>query len=128
MLADFEAVSFAGAAVPDDLGDRLVAAGVNLISIYGTTETGSLLNSRRDFAGDKAWNWLRAEGPIVDYSVMEDRGSRTFELVVLDGWPPKISTYFIHRVALTFGRLTTDRGLPIFFFFFSSLRSVEPAR
>lgn len=36
-LADFEAVSFAGAAVPDDLGDRLVKAGVNLISVYGTT-------------------------------------------------------------------------------------------
>ena len=36
-LASFEAVSFAGAAVPDDLGDRLVAAGVNLMSQYGTT-------------------------------------------------------------------------------------------
>lgn len=36
-LANFEAVSFAGAAVPDDLGDRLVKAGVNLISFYGTT-------------------------------------------------------------------------------------------
>lgn len=36
-LASFEAVSFAGAAVPDDLGDRLVAAGVPLISFYGTT-------------------------------------------------------------------------------------------
>jgi hypothetical protein len=36
-LAAFQAVSFAGAAVPDDLGDRLVAAGVNLMSQYGTT-------------------------------------------------------------------------------------------
>jgi hypothetical protein len=36
-LASFEAVSFAGAAVPDDLGDRLVNAGVNLFSQYGTT-------------------------------------------------------------------------------------------
>jgi long-subunit acyl-CoA synthetase (AMP-forming) len=40
-LASFEAVSFAGAAVPDDLGDRLVAAGVNLLSQYGTTGTSS---------------------------------------------------------------------------------------
>ena len=38
-LASFEAVSFAGAAVPDDLGDRLVNAGVNLFSQYGTTGT-----------------------------------------------------------------------------------------
>lgn len=36
-LASFDAVSFAGAAVPDDLGDRLVARGVNLFSQYGTT-------------------------------------------------------------------------------------------
>ncbi len=52
-LASFEAVSYAGAAVPvsvssqrmrveliamqDDLGDRLVAAGVPLVSVYGTT-------------------------------------------------------------------------------------------
>lgn len=89
-LAAFDAVSFAGAAVPDDLGDRLVAAGVKLISIYGTTETGSLLNSRRDYASDKGWNWLRREGPIVEYSTMEDRGAGTYELVVKDGWPPKI--------------------------------------
>lgn len=37
-LASFDLVGFAGAAVPDDLGTRLVAAGVNLFSIYGTTE------------------------------------------------------------------------------------------
>ncbi|KAF8190422.1 hypothetical protein K438DRAFT_1971284 [Mycena galopus ATCC 62051] len=39
-LASFDLVGYAGAAVPDDLGTRLVAAGVNLLSIYGTTETG----------------------------------------------------------------------------------------
>ena len=54
-LASFEAVSFAGAAVPDDLGDRLVAAGVNLMSQYGTTgesdvsSSGTRLTSRRDW-------------------------------------------------------------------------------
>ena len=61
-LAGFEAVSYAGAAVPDDLGDRLVERGVNLVSFYGTTgmsspspprrsspsETGGLMTSRRD--------------------------------------------------------------------------------
>lgn len=36
-LAGFEAVSYAGAAVPDDLGDRLTERGVNLVSFYGTT-------------------------------------------------------------------------------------------
>lgn len=85
----------------------MVAAGVNLISIYGTTEvyfakprkimdgnycssvciqTGGLLRSLRDFDNDKAWNWLRLEGPIVQLSEMEDRGSNTFELIVKDGY------------------------------------------
>ncbi|WRT64799.1 uncharacterized protein IL334_001733 [Kwoniella shivajii] len=90
-LANFEAVSFAGAAVPDDLGDRLVKAGVNLISFYGTTETGALMTSRRaDYDKDKAWNWLRAEGPISDYLELIPQGSDTFEVVVKDGWPAKI--------------------------------------
>ncbi|KAK8847380.1 hypothetical protein IAR55_005238 [Kwoniella newhampshirensis] len=90
-LAKFEAVSFAGAAVPDDLGDRLVQAGVNLISFYGTTETGALLTSRRaDYVNDKGWNWLRAEGPIADYLELIPQGGDTFEVVVKDGWPAKI--------------------------------------
>ncbi|KAJ7918788.1 L-aminoadipate-semialdehyde dehydrogenase [Mycena leptocephala] len=91
-LASFDLVGFAGAAVPDDLGTRLVAAGVNLFSIYGTTETGGLLNSERDMSTDKDWNWLRAKGFILNYLVMEPRGDNTFEAVVKDGYPPKIET------------------------------------
>lgn len=38
-LASFDIVSYAGAALPDDLGDRLTnESSVNLLSIYGTTE------------------------------------------------------------------------------------------
>ncbi|KAJ7173762.1 L-aminoadipate-semialdehyde dehydrogenase [Mycena filopes] len=91
-LASFDLVGYAGAAVPDDLGTRLVAAGVNLFSIYGTTETGGLLNSDREMSTDKDWNWLRAKGLILDYLVMEPRGDNTFEAVVKDGYPPKIET------------------------------------
>ncbi|KAJ7089700.1 L-aminoadipate-semialdehyde dehydrogenase [Mycena belliarum] len=91
-LASFDIVSYAGAALPDDLGNRLVAAGVNLLSIYGTTETGGLLNSGRDMASDKNWNWLRASGLILDYLVMEPRGDHTVEAVIKDGYPPKIET------------------------------------
>ncbi|KAJ7132141.1 L-aminoadipate-semialdehyde dehydrogenase [Mycena epipterygia] len=91
-LASFDIVGYAGAAVPDDLGTRLVAGGVNLLSIYGTTETGGLLNSARDMAVDKDWNWLRATGLILDYLVMEPRGDNTFEAVIKDGYPPKIET------------------------------------
>lgn len=89
-LAKMEAVSFAGAAVPDDLGDRLVAAGVPLFSQYGTTETGALMTSNRDFATDKAWNYVRNEGLISQYLELIPQGSNTFEVVVKDGWPAKI--------------------------------------
>lgn len=89
-LAGFDAVSFAGAAVPDDLGDRLVAAGVNLFSQYGTTETGALLTSRREYGSDKGWNWLRVEGLISEYIELIPKGSDTFEVVVKDGWPAKL--------------------------------------
>ncbi|KAJ7743089.1 L-aminoadipate-semialdehyde dehydrogenase [Mycena metata] len=91
-LASFDLVSYAGAAVPDDLGNRIVTEGVNLCSIYGTTETGALLNSDRDMSTDKDWNWLRAKGLIVDYLVMDPRGDSTFEAVVKDGYPAKIET------------------------------------
>jgi hypothetical protein len=70
-LASMEYVSFAGAAVPDDLGDRLVAAGVPLTSVYG-------------------WNWLRAEGLIAEYLELAPQGPGTFEVIIKDGWPAKI--------------------------------------
>lgn len=41
-LADFDLVSYAGAALPDDLGDRLTGEGVRVLAIYGTTEVGFL--------------------------------------------------------------------------------------
>lgn len=89
-LAKMEAVSFAGAAVPDDLGDRLVAAGVRLFSQYGTTETGALMTSNRDFDTDKAWNYVRNEGLIAKYLELEPHGNGVFEVIVKDGWPAKI--------------------------------------
>ncbi|TFK46758.1 L-aminoadipate-semialdehyde dehydrogenase [Heliocybe sulcata] len=91
-LAAFDTVSYAGAALPDDLGDRLTASGVNLLSIYGLTETGSLMNSNRDFATDKAWNCVRPLPGASAFLVFEERGEATYEVVVKEGWPPKIET------------------------------------
>ncbi|KAL1669339.1 hypothetical protein GGF50DRAFT_123191 [Schizophyllum commune] len=91
-LASFDVVSYAGAALPDDLGDRLTKANVNLLSIYGTTETGSLMNSQRHFITDKLWNWVRPLPSSKDFLVFEPRGNDAFELVVKDGYPPKIET------------------------------------
>ncbi|KAG7444789.1 L-aminoadipate-semialdehyde dehydrogenase [Guyanagaster necrorhizus] len=91
-LASFDIVGYAGAPLPDDLGDRLVQAGVNLLSIYGTTETGSLMNSNRDFSTDKLWNWTRPLLGSANYLVWEPQGGDTFEVIVKDGYPPKIET------------------------------------
>lgn len=65
---------------------------LQLVTLAYHLQTGTLLKSTRDFKTDKAWNWLRVEGPISDYIVMEDRGSNTFESVVKDGWPAKIQS------------------------------------
>lgn len=91
-LAQFDVIGYAGAALPDDLGDRLTAAGVKLLSIYGTTETGSLMNSQRDFETDKDWNWVRPLASSAQYLVMESHGSNTYEVIVKHGYPPKIET------------------------------------
>lgn len=48
------------------------------------------MSSKRDYANDKAWNWVRAEGLISKYIELVPHGKGTFEIVVLDGWPAKI--------------------------------------
>ncbi|ODN75184.1 hypothetical protein, variant [Cryptococcus amylolentus CBS 6039] len=91
-LAKSSAVIYAGAALPDNLGDKLVEGGVNLVSVYGSTECGAVMTSFRDFKTDKSWNWLRNEGPIAQYLETLPQGSNTFEIVVKDGWPGKVTS------------------------------------
>ncbi|KFY11178.1 hypothetical protein V492_04600 [Pseudogymnoascus sp. VKM F-4246] len=90
-LVKLQVVMFGGSACPDSLGDRLVDAGVNLISHYGTTETGQLMTSFRD-RSDKVWNYLRPSANLIPFLRWEPRGLDLFELVVLDGWPSKVAT------------------------------------
>jgi hypothetical protein len=65
-------------------------ASYGLDADFALTETGALLNSRREYTTDNAWNYLRLTGPISNYVELIPQGSDTFELVVLDGWPAKI--------------------------------------
>lgn len=90
-LAAMKIVMFGGSACPDALGDRLAGSGVNLISHYGTTETGQLMTSFRP-PGDRAWNYVREHERLKPYMRMEERGGNLYELVVLDGWPSKVAT------------------------------------
>ena len=90
-LARMKACMFGGSACPDMLGNLLVDSGVNLISHYGTTETGQLMTSMRP-TGDTAWNYVREHSKLKPYLRWEERGPSMYELVVLPGWPSKVAT------------------------------------
>ncbi|KAG8879407.1 hypothetical protein FRB97_001634 [Tulasnella sp. 331] len=86
-LQEFKLCLFGGSAMPVELGDKLVNAGVKL----GITETGQLMTSFRDYDNDKDWIWLRLRG-FAPFAIFEDQGDGTCELIVLDGWPSKNSS------------------------------------
>jgi thioester reductase-like protein len=88
LLKRFKMVMFGGSACPDDLGDLLVEAGVNLVGHYGATEVGQLMTSFRE-AGDKEWNWLRPPAALLPYMRWTSHGDAQ-ELVILDGWKSKV--------------------------------------
>ena len=90
-LARMKACMFGGSACPDALGNLLVESGVNLISHYGTTETGQLMTSMRP-TSDPAWNYVREHAKLKPYLRWEERGPNMYELVVLPGWPSKVAT------------------------------------
>jgi acyl-coenzyme A synthetase/AMP-(fatty) acid ligase len=92
-LAKLKAVMSAGSACPDAVGDRLVANGVNLVSHFGTTETGQLMTSARPNPDeDKDWNYLRAMPDVRPYLRWEPQSDNIFELVVLDGLKSKVAS------------------------------------
>ena len=52
-LKIMDIVGAGGAALPTEVGDRLVRRGINLISRFGRVECGFLLSSYRDFIVDR---------------------------------------------------------------------------
>ncbi|KAF2230873.1 acetyl-CoA synthetase-like protein [Viridothelium virens] len=90
LLAGLEIVMFGGSACPKMLGDRLVAAGVQLVSHYGTTETGQLMTSFRA-RDDKDWDYVRPSEKLLPFLQMEPQGEvGLYELCVKEGWPSKV--------------------------------------
>jgi thioester reductase-like protein len=87
-LARTELVMYAGSSCPDELGDRLVQAGVNLIANYGATETGQVMTSFRP-SGDKEWSYMRCWSPVADHVLFDEIAPGVFECVGLDGLPSK---------------------------------------
>ncbi|KAH8425112.1 uncharacterized protein LDX57_002861 [Aspergillus melleus] len=87
-LAGPKQVLFGGSSCPDDLGDKLVEAGVHLKSHYGATELGQVMTSDRPF-NDKEWDYLRPLPTAAPYLIFDPLDDDTFECVVLDGLPSK---------------------------------------
>lgn len=87
-LAKPKLVLYGGSSCPDDLGDRLVAQGVNLVGNYGATETGQIMTSFRP-PGDTEWQYLRLHRPVADFTLMDEISPGVFECVALDELPSK---------------------------------------
>lgn len=87
-LAKPNLVLYGGSSCPDDLGDRLVAQGVNLVGNYGATETGQIMTSFRH-PGDTEWQYMRLHRPAADHTLMDEISPGVFECVALDGLPSK---------------------------------------
>ena len=57
-LKKCERVTCFGAVIPQELGDRVVQAGIRLISSYGSTEAGVIMDSSFRSQGDPDWEYL----------------------------------------------------------------------
>ncbi|KAK3677667.1 putative NRPS-like protein biosynthetic cluster [Recurvomyces mirabilis] len=90
-LQSMDIVGVGGAALPPEVGDRLVNEGVNLISRFGSAECGFLLSSHREYEKDNEWQYLRVASGAEKYLKFEsqaaDDDQALSELVVLPSWP-----------------------------------------
>ncbi|KAM0208904.1 hypothetical protein ACHAQD_011441 [Fusarium lateritium] len=86
-LAKLDFVSVGGAAVPDELGQHLVDAGVNLKTTYGQSESGILMVPVVD--GDKQWGWLEPMAHAESFMRFEQVEGDLYHLIVLPGLASK---------------------------------------
>ncbi|CAN8104298.1 unnamed protein product [Discula destructiva] len=95
LLQVMELVGVGGAALPPSVGNELVANEVNVVSRFGSAECGFLLSSKRAYATDREWAYLRADPSLQpDYYDFEpqaqgegDDGPPLFEFIVKSKWP-----------------------------------------
>lgn len=78
-------VVFSGSGTPDDLGNDLVAKGVNVETLWGATEIGGLGNSFNRAPGDNSWDYIHIPPPVAKYIWMKPLGDNTYECIYLHG-------------------------------------------
>ncbi|CAG8488325.1 14923_t:CDS:10 [Dentiscutata erythropus] len=65
-LLKLRSINYAGAALSPQIGERLVQSGVNIHSVYGSTETGVIMDSRivnKSFLPNIPWNAMKLAIP-----------------------------------------------------------------
>ncbi|KAK8855159.1 NRPS-like enzyme [Apiospora arundinis] len=89
-------VTSAGARTPDELGDKLVKAGVKLGVIYGMTEVGHVGDSIYRESGDDSWDYVRPYANLRPHMIFKLLGggghagggsSNVYEAVYLKSHP-----------------------------------------
>ncbi|KAJ1028514.1 hypothetical protein NDA16_001680 [Ustilago loliicola] len=89
VLRNVKMCCYSGAPCPIEVGDMLVANGVNLVAFLGATETGQIMDSIRDFKTDKGWNVMRPSERCAPYLKFENVGTTEegpYEMVCIKGW------------------------------------------
>ena len=86
LLQRMELVGVGGAALPVEIGDRLVEKGVRLLTRFGSAECGFLLSSHRLYEEDIDWQYHRVPTEVKDL-MFEGRDGNLHELVVKNSWP-----------------------------------------
>ena len=78
-------VVFSGSGAPDDLGNDLVAKGVNVETLWGATEIGALGTSFNRAPGDNSWDYIRMPPTVAKHIWMKPLENDTYECVYLHG-------------------------------------------
>ena len=99
-LKRMDKVGVGGAALPTEVGDKLVKLGINLVSRFGSAECGFLMSSHRDYKKDKEWQYLRPDSGNLALK-FEAREEGTWELVIQPEWPHMVSKHFVQIILLT---------------------------
>lgn len=87
ILRNCKFVTASSSRTPDELGNRLVQAGVNFGVVYGTTECGLAGDSMYRTPGDDSWNYIRLYPNVRNFVDMQPVGDGHYECVYLEGHP-----------------------------------------
>ncbi|KAI0377293.1 acetyl-CoA synthetase-like protein [Hypomontagnella monticulosa] len=80
-------VTAAGARTPDELGNRVVEAGVKLGLIFGLTEVGHVGDSIYREPGDNSWDYIRSYANLRQHMMFKKLDSGVYESVYLKSHP-----------------------------------------